>query len=52
MNESKLVDPKKSRGAYHVHGKPGNFSWKSNGTHHSIFGVLLKLWASGQSDAF
>ena len=26
---------------------------KSNGTHHSIpFGVLLKLWASGHSDAF
>ena len=23
-------------GAYHLHGKPRNSSWKSNGMHHSI----------------
>ena len=25
---------------------------KSNGTHHSIWSILLKLWASGQNDLF
>ena len=25
---------------------------KSNGTHHIPFGLLLQLWASGQSDTF
>ena len=42
-----------SRCAYHLHGKPGNSGWKIKIMVHIIpFGVLRKLWASGQSDAF
>ena len=37
-------------GAYHLNGKPGYSSWKIKW--YASFGVLLKLWASGQSDAF
>ena len=36
-----------SWGAYHLHRKPGNKMVRI-----IPFGVLLKLWASGQSDAF
>ena len=40
-------------GAYHLHGKPENSSWKIKwyASFHLEY-LLLKLWASGQSDPF
>ena len=42
----------KLRGAYHFHGKPGKFQLENQMVRIIPFGLLLKLWASGQSDAF
>ena len=41
-----------SWGVYHLCGKPENSSWKNQMVRIIPFGVLLKLWASCQSDAF
>ena len=48
----KRAEEIESRSAYHLHGKPGNFQLENQMVRIIPFGVLLKLWASGQSDAF